>query len=140
MKITKLNEVKKEDDYYYYGPFWIIAESLKDIFQGNFKIEGEKFICDYNGNDEAKTTKPQKTHRVIWRNTFADKYNTDDYTYYPRGRVAIYNGTAFIHLNSKCNLPKVVDSIINEYNLHNIEIVVEENDTYQGSHYDFKLK
>ena len=62
------------------------------------------------------------------------------FDYYPRGRVSIYEGTAFIHLNSKCNTPKIVDAIIKEYGLYKLEIEIEFNDDIQGSHYNFSLK
>ena len=47
MKI--LNEVRKEDDLYYTGAFWIVADSFSDIIKGNFRIVGNKILTDYNG-------------------------------------------------------------------------------------------
>lgn len=133
--------VRKEDDLYYQGPFWIIAESFKDILRGDFKIIGEKYVCNYDGNyTDDKTSKNQKTHKYLWNNKYKLQYNQDDYTFYPRGKVSIYQGTAFIHINSRCNIPKVIDKIINDYNISKLEIEIDLNDTYQGSHYDFKLK
>ena len=136
-----INEVRKEDDLFYQGPFWIIANSFLDILRGNFSIIGSKFECNYAGNyinnDKSKS---QKTHKIIWRDNYAKIYNTDDFMFYPRGRVSIYNGIAFIHINSRCNLPKIIDSIVDEYNLNKLDVEIDCNDTYQGSHYDFKLK
>lgn len=131
---------RKEDKIYYQGPFWIISDSFQNIIKGNFEIIGEKYECNYSGEYLNNTTsKRQKTHKSLWR-MFADKYGQSDYTYYPRGRVGIYNGIAYIHINSRCNLPKIIDTIIEQYHLSKLEINVELNDTYQGSHYDFKLK
>ncbi len=45
-----------------------------------------------------------------------------------------------MHLNSKCNMPKVIDAIVEMYNLGKLEIEIDLNDTYQGSHYDFDLR
>ena len=133
--------VRKEDDIYYQGPFWIVGDSFLNVLRGNFQIIGEKYECDFSGNYIDKSlSKSQQTHKKIWKNNYQQIYNTDDFTYYPRGRVSIYQGLAFIHINSKCNIPKIIDSIVNEYNLHKLEIEVDLNDTYQGSHYEFQLK
>lgn len=44
-----LDEVRKEDDIYYQGAFWIVSNSVKDIKRGNFKVEGIQIPCDYSG-------------------------------------------------------------------------------------------
>ena len=131
---------RKEDELYYQGPFWIIADSFKDIHRGKFKLIGEQLLTDFSGNyiNDA-TSKSQKTHKKVWEE-YKSQYKDVDYTFYPRGRVAIYEGTAFIHINSKCNIPSVIDAIIDMYHLDKLEIEVDLNDTYQGSHYDFQLK
>lgn len=132
---------RKEDDLYYQGPFWLIADSFLNILRGKFELVGSKFTCNYDGdyiqNDKSKS---QRTHKKIWDSEYSEIYETDDYTFFPRGRVSIYKGIAFIHINSKCNVPKVVDKIINEYNLGKLEIEIDLNDAYQGSHYNFKLQ
>lgn len=132
---------RKEDDLYYQGPFWLIGDSFLDILRGKFEMVGAKFACDYDGeyiqNDKSKS---QRTHKKIWDSEYVNTYKDKDYTFYPRGRVSIYKGIAFIHINSKCNVPKVVDKIINEYNLGKLEIEIDLNDAYQGSHYNFKLQ
>jgi hypothetical protein len=72
-----INEVRKEDDLFYQGPFWIIANSFLDILRGNFSIIGSKFECNYAGNyinnDKSKS---QKTHKIIWRDNYAKIYNS----------------------------------------------------------------
>ena len=132
---------RKEDDLYYQGPFWLIADSFLDILRGKFELVGSKFACNYDGdyvqNDKSKS---QRTHKKIWDSEYSETYETNDYTFFPRGRVSIYKGVTFIHINSKCNVPKVINKIINEYNLGKLEIEIDLNDTYQGSHYDFKLQ
>lgn len=138
--IKIINEVRKDDGNYFCGPFWIIADSFENILKGEFSLESVKYLCNYNGdfiNNE--TSKSQKTHRKAW-DTLKSNYNNVEWTYYPRGRVSIYDGKAYIHLNSKCNIPKVIDAIVNEYIISNLEIIVDLNDTYQGSHYQFELK
>lgn len=138
---TYVTGTRKEDELYYQGPFWLIADNFKDIHRGKFEIIGELLPCDYSGNYVNDTTsKSAKTHKRIWESDYAKKYNNVDYAYYPRGRVAIYEGTAFIHLNSKCNIPSVIDAVIDKYKIKKLEIEVDLNDVYQGSHYDFALK
>lgn len=147
--MISLNEVRKEDDLYYQGPFWIDAKSVKDIYQGNFNIIGMKFESDYNGDYiNLQRSKSSLTHKKIWKELLQDSTNTEfikkykdkDYIYLPRGRVSIYNGTAFIHLNSKMNIPKVINKIIEYYSISKLEIDIDLNDEYQGSHYDYQLK
>lgn len=138
MRIRVLNETRKEDDLYFQGAFWIKADSFKDIMHNNFDlIIGSKILSDYSGNyvDEIQS-KNSLSHKNLWNNV-SDGHS---WTYYPRGRVAIYNGTAYIHLNSKCNTPEIIDRITKEYNLDKLDIDIDLNDTYQGSHYDFELK
>ena len=131
---------RKEDELYYQGPFWIIADSFKDIHRGKFKLIGEQLLTDFSGNYiNDVTSKSQKTHKKVWE-VYKSQYKDVDYTFYPRGRVAIYEGTAFIHINSKCNIPSVINAITDMYHLDKLEIEVDLNDTYQGSHYDFQLK
>ena len=137
----KIYATRKEDDIYYQGPFWVITPSVLDMHRGNFNLYPIKFECDYNGKYIDKSlTRHTGTHKQIWEET--DKSITEDYpyNYYPRGRVAVHNGIAFLHINSQYNIPKIINAIIEEYNLNKLEIEVEENDQYQGSHYEFLIK
>lgn len=137
-----LVEKRKEDDIYFQGPFWIIANSQIDIQKGNFTLLSKLIPVDYNGNylDDSKGTKGFTSHKKLW-NEYQLKYNVD-YDYYPRGRVRVVGGEVFIHINSKVNTPKVINSIISEYGLNRLSdnINIEEDDLLQGSHYNFKLK
>lgn len=134
-----LNEVRKEDDLYYEGAFWIKGNSVRDIKKGNYEIIGIKIPCNYMGTPLTDRSKRSLTHLRLW-----PEYNkgleNKPYNYLPRGRVAIYNGVAYIHLNSLFNQPDLVDKLEKEYNLGKLEIDLDFNDTYQGSHYDFLLK
>ena len=138
MKI--LNEVRKEDDVYYQGAFWIIGSSVKDIKCGSFTIIGEKLESDYEGNYTVPIqSKSGLTHKRLWQK-HSEGNEDKPYNYFPRGRVAIYKGTAFIHLNSLFNQPDIIDTVIEQYNLRNLDIEIENNDQTQGSHYDFLLE
>lgn len=133
--------VRKEDDLYYQGPFWIVGDSVDSIMRGNFTIEGIQLPSDYEGNILDHTrSKNSLSHRNLWRNEFRFKLGEDlPYNYYPRGRVSIYKGKAFIHLHHLFNTPRIVDTLIGIYHLDGLEEEVEENDLIQGSHYDFLL-
>lgn len=139
MMNKKLLEVKKEDDLYFQGAFWIVGKSLSDIKDGNFKIViGSKIISDYYGDYVSGVgyKKSELTHKNLW-NDVSDGHT---WNYYPRGRVAIDQGTAYIHLNSDCSTDKIRDAIIREYGVDKLRIVFDYNNEYQGSHYDFELK
>lgn len=128
-----------EEGLHYQGPFWIIADSVKNIHRNNFYLVGDTYPCNYNGEYIDNTTsKSQKTHKKLWEK-LKENYGNVEFTYYPRGRVAICDGTAFIHINSKCNIPGVIDSIVNMYHIGKLELEIDLNDVYQGSHYDFQL-
>ena len=142
-QLNKLDESRKEYDIYFKGPFWIIADSVRDIVRGNFKLETIKTACTYDGTVIDKSFKRRAdTHKKIWENSLQNKYNNVPYNYYPRGRVGIYeaNGVAYIFLNSQFNNPFVIDAIVKKYGLEKLDIEVELNDVEQGSHYDFLLK
>ena len=139
----KFQEERKEDKVYYQGAFWIVADSFRDIMRGNFQLVGKLLESDYNGNytNYSGSQKPL-THQRLWRDEYSKQPFGDgkEYNYYPRGRVAIHNGVAYIHLNSKCNTPKIVDEVVKTYGLDGLEIEIDLNDTYQGSHYEFLLE
>ena len=138
----EINEVRKEDDFYFQGPFWIFAKSQEDIQKGVFSIEGEKIQVDYQGNysNSQLSRKGSTSHSSLWAK-YCDESGRN-YTYYPRGRVRIVNGKVYIHLNSKVHTPRVVNAIVDFYelgNFKNSEINIEHDDELQGSHYDFEL-
>lgn len=136
----RLTEVRAEDDLYYKGPFWVIADSVLDLQLGRFRIVGNKNLCTYEGK-YLEVSKNSQSHVHAWKD-FPESGKHPEYNYYPRGRVEIYNDNAIIHINSICNTPKIVDSIVAFYELQKLtnRLYVEENDITQGSHYDFLLK
>lgn len=137
----KVLAVRKEDDSYYQGAFWIVGDSVKDIKRGNFQIVGVQILSDFNGKYLEKiSSKSGLTHRSLWNRTFKKEVNPEvDYNYYPRGRVCIHNGNAYIHLHSLFNQPDIIDRVVQIYHLEKLDVDIDLNDTYQGSHYDFKL-
>ena len=138
--MRQLTEVKKEDDLYFQGAFWIKGDSVKDIIRGNFDLICEKRLCDIDGKDvNISVSKNSLNHKNLWKNEFGKDHEDKSFDYYPRGRVSIYRGTAFIHIHSILHTPAIVDAIINEYGIDKLEVEVERNDVLQGSHYDFLL-
>lgn len=141
----KLNETKKEDDLYFNGCFWVIADSFEDIIHNKYTLLCNKYLVDFSGNEVSPTPKNSKTHFSVWENNFKSQYPGKSYTYYPRGRVNIYNGKVYINLNSKLMLnPTILDNIYKEYQLQNFkwgtDIETAGIDLIQGNHYDFELK
>lgn len=96
-KEKKENVVKMEDDRYYSGAFWVIADSIKDIFKGKFEIVGEKILVDYVGNKIEQAQKRDEPHKKLWKNDEFSKWNRDfKYNYFPRGRLCIYDGELYL--------------------------------------------
>ena len=138
---NSLNEARKEDDMYFQGAFWIKGDSIKDIARGNFEIIGNTLLSDYNGNSEEadKIGRRNLTHKKLWP-TYAKELSDKPFNYLPRGRVAIFDGTAYIFLHSFFNQPKVIDAVIRKYHLEKMNYELEFNDVEQGDHYDFLLR
>lgn len=137
MKILK--EVRKEDNNYFEGSFWIIADSVDKLLCGYFDIIGQKELTTYEGIRNRDRNVKLLTHKQLW-DSYKKNYNNVYYDYYPRGRVSVYNGKAYININSICNTPKVIDSILSFYCIRDLDYEISYNDVNQGSHYDFKLK
>lgn len=144
----RVSAVRKEDDIYYNTVFWIVAPTIRDILankkdeQGNPKWElvGQAFPVTYEGDYIDKVNKNDLTHKRIWSKEYANKYEQSDYMYYPRGRVNVSNGIAYVNINSNMNCPHMIDAIIQEANIEKLELELDFNDTYQGSHYGYKLR
>ena len=135
----KLTEVRKEDDLYFQGGFWIKGESVREIKKGNFQLIGIKLPTYHSGEYvNLDRSKSSLTHKRLW-SEYNEGYEDKPFNYLTRGRVAIHKGVAYIHLNSLFNQPSIIDKIIEEYNLDKLELEFDFNDTYQGSHYDFLL-
>ena len=136
----QLCEVKKEDDLYFQGAFWIVGDSIKEIIRGNFELLAEKRLCDIDGKNIDFTSKNSLSHKNLWKNGYNKDFELLPFDYYPRGRVSIYKGTAFIHIHSILHTPALIDAIIDTYGIDKLDIEVERNDILQGSHYDFRLE
>lgn len=140
--IIPINEVRKEDDLYFIGPFWVIGQSLTEINSNNFEVISEKFLIDWDGKFINPVPPLQYTHRGIWESKYKSKYNNVDFDYYPRGRIS------FNHRNKEfcINIPKglnndlILPKILNDYGLSNFDVKVKYTDPTSGNHYTFKLK
>ena len=138
----KISETNKEDDLYFKGSFWVIASSVHDILMGNYSLLCEKELCTYEGKlDRSRPNRKEQTHEQVW-NKFKSQYGIGDfsYTYFPRGRVEVYQGKAYININSLLNKPQIINDIIKEYQIGKLECHVFAIDELQGEHYNFELK
>lgn len=106
---------------------------------GNFEIVGERLLTSFEGVCNRDRGIKLQTHKKLW-NEYGLDYKNKPYDYYPRGRVSVYNGKAYININSICNTPKIIDKIREYYCVDKLDCVVTCNDIEQGSHYDFKLE
>ena len=106
----KILEVRKEENYYFQGPFWIIADSFINILKGNFELLSEKYLSDYEGKYiDDNSSKTSKTHKQLWKSKLSSKFNDEyDYDYFPRGRVSIYRRFLRIH-------PSSISGVMNQY-------------------------
>ena len=75
----RIIEVRKEDDLYYQGPFWIISDNFLNILKGNFNIISELYPCNYNGDYKDNISKSAKTHKKVWDNLKQDYNNASSY-------------------------------------------------------------
>lgn len=137
----KIAETRREDNLYFKGPFWVIANSVHDILIGNYELLCDKELCTYDGElNRSRINRKNQTHEQTW-NRFKSEYGTNlPYNYYPRGRVEVYKGVAYININSLLNTPKIINDILREYQISELEYHVFAIDELQGSHYDFELK
>jgi len=139
-------EVRKEDDLYLVGPFWLVADSLKELLNCNFKLLNEKFLVDYQGNYVNRVPRSQFTHKGIWETKYKGKYNQVSFDYYPRGRVSYDREENVICVNIPSRLKAIQNHIVNvlakEYGFKAPDIKIRYTDpTQQGQvHYNFTLK
>ena len=143
----RISEVRTKDDMYFKGPFWIVADSVKDIHGGRYKIIGEKYLCDFDGKFASANVPPRSmmTHKKLWKDKYATELNDTDkpFNYYPRGRVEVWDGQAYIFVHGSMNFEPLIGNLIHEYALDKLDdeslVEVVDND-YQGSHYDYLLR
>lgn len=155
MKIMKLVEERKEYLFYDVGTFWLVGNSVKDILKGDFNIIGELHLVDYEGKIiDTTLNRNSLTHKRLWRDgdykNQANKLtsiNTEDYTYFPRGRLIIYEGEYWLFLpNELFNNGRVLSKIKSFYAIdERLELNIEYNNESdedkknQAAHYGFKL-
>lgn len=142
--MKQLNEVRKEDDLYFSGAFWIVANSFRDILlNNNVTIVGEQLATNYDGS-YAQSINSLKglTHKRLWRDKFKHIVNTEqEYNFYPRGRVGIHNGLAYINLPVECiSAPHLIDLIRHFYGIEKLEYEVVPQDSAKMDNYSFDLK
>lgn len=138
----QISETRKEDNLYFKGPFWVIASSVHNLLMGDYSLLCEKELCTYEGKlDRSRPNRKEQTHEQVW-NKFKSQYGTGNlpYNYFPRGRVEVYQGKAYININSLLNKPQIINDILKEYQIENLEYHVFAIDELQGEHYNFKLK
>lgn len=137
----KISETRKEDELYFKGPFWVAGISKQEIENGNYIILSEKELCTYDGNlNRNRSNRKEQTHQYVWDSKFKKEFNVP-YNYYPRGRVDVYKGKAYININSFLNKPKLINDILHEFEIDKLNYEVYEIDKLQqDGHYDFMLK
>lgn len=81
-------------------------------------------------------SKRSLSHKHLWDSKYKTIDQSDkEFNYYPRGRVGISNGVAYINLINDCNYEFVINNIIKEYELDKLEIRKElVNELSDGSH------
>lgn len=143
---NKVSAVRKEDEIYYNALYWIIAPTEKDILENKeWKLVGYKYGVGYDGKPiENKTSAEWKewTHKAAWQKEFAEKYKTDDYMYYPRGRVTIGNADGKLHINtnSRVDLPWINEAVVKFVDGKKLqEIIWHKDEGRNGSHYEYHL-
>lgn len=141
--LQQLNEVRKEEDTYFQGAFWIIGKSMQDVLNGDFHLCCHKILSDYYGNMLDKIeSKRSLSHERLWRDKYKELENSDkSYNYYPRGRVGLSNGVAYINIINDCDIPMIINHIIDEYEISKLQIKKElVNEFSDGGHRAHLLK
>lgn len=133
-------EVRKEDDYYFVGPFWIISDSVEELNKGNFKLIIETFLVDYGGNYLNRVPRSQFTHKGIWESKYKNNYGNLPFDYYPRGRISFYNGQIFVNIPRGLNETLVIKALSEPYDFDYNIVTVKYTDPTSGNHYSFQLK
>lgn len=140
-KELSATEVKKEDDFYFVGPFWIIGQSVEEINRGNFELLAPtKVLVNWDGEYLTKVPKTEFLHKHLW-NKYKSKYNNVEYNYFPRGRVS-FDATSkkvWINIPRGLNEEIVLSALIKEFYVSS-SYEVKYTDPTSGNHYAFELK
>lgn len=123
-----------KDDWFGQGCFWIKGESLQAILNDDFELLiGSRFFVNRYGDYVLKDSLDRKldTHEKLW--TGEKPWNHKPWNYYPRGRVFIDSGTAYITLNGIFASEKILDAIVDEYGLQDLRIFIDDqNEEYEN--------
>lgn len=135
----KLNEVRKEDDLYFEGPFWIISLSMEELNKGNFTILSNQYLVDFYGKPVLPLTRYQSTHEYIWNSKYKDSFGVHPYNYYPRGRVVFKDGKVYLNIPKGLPDDLIKKEVARKFDYDEFDNVFYKDPT-SGNHYTFELK
>lgn len=135
----KLNEVRKEDDLYFEGPFWIISPSMEELNNGNFTILSNQYLVDFYGKPVLPLTRYQSTHEYIWNSKYKDSFGIHPYNYYPRGRVVFKDGKVYLNIPKGLPDDLIKKEVARKFDYDEFDNVFYKDPT-SGNHYTFELK
>lgn len=135
----KLNEVRKEDDLYFEGPFWIISPSMEELNKGNFTILSNQYLVDFYGKPVLPLPKYQSTHEYIWNSRYKDSFGTHPYNYYPRGRVVFKDGKVYLNIPKGLPDDLIQKAVAKKFDYKEFDSIFYKDPT-SGNHYTFELE
>ena len=135
----KLNEVRKEDDLYFEGPFWIISPSMEELNKGNFTVLSNQYVVDCYGKPGLPLTRYQSTHEYIWNSKYKDSFGVHPYNYYPRGRVVFKEGKVYLNIPKGLPDDLIKKEVARKFDYDEFDDVFYKDPT-SGNHYTFELK
>lgn len=135
----KLNEVRREDDLYFEGPFWIISPSMEELNKGNFTILSNQYLVDFYGKPVLPLTRYQSTHEYIWNSKYKDSFGVHPYNYYPRGRVVFKDGKVYLNIPKGLPDDLIQEAVSDKFDYKKFDGVFYKDPT-SGNHYTFELK
>ena len=135
----KLNEVRKEDDLYFEGPFWIISPSMEELNKGNFTVLSNQYLVDFYGKPVLPLTRYQSTHEYIWNSKYKDSFGVHPYNYYPRGRVVFKDGKVYLNIPKGLPDDLIKKEVARKFDYDEFDNVFYKDPT-SGNHYSFLLK
>ena len=135
----KLNEVRKEDDLYFEGPFWIISPSMEELSKGNFTVLSNQYLVDFYGKPVLPLTRYQSTHEYIWNSKYKDSFGVHPYNYYPRGRGVFKDGKVYLNIPKGLPDDLIKKEVARKFDYDEFDNVFYKDPT-SGNHYTFELK
>ena len=135
----KLNEVRKEDDLYFEGPFWIISPSMEELNSGNFTILSNQYLVDFYGKPVLPLPKYQSTHEYIWNSKYKNSFGAHPYNYYPRGRVVFKDGKVYLNIPKGLPGDLIQKAVAKKFDYKEFDSIFYKDPT-SGNHYTFELE